>query len=215
VDATPDATEHRRRDGSVVWVSTGRRAAAARVGRRWRDVRGPLLASGALALIQAGLVYLVLQAIDELGLSPVLLVPVVACSTLALVAWMGLVRHAFGAVVPMGQAPAVRLLEVLGRTRTSLREGFTPTTARLVALSAHAELGYGAVAVTDRRRVLAHVGLGGDHHGPGHGRPAGRRRRHGRAAGRAPADRVAARLRRPRLSAEVGGRSPRSRRAQA
>jgi two-component system sensor histidine kinase LytS len=173
VDATPDATEHRRRDGSVVWVSTGRRAAAARVGRRWRDVRGPLLASGALALIQAGLVYLVLQAIDELGLSPVLLVPVVACSTLALVAWMGLVRHAFGAVVPMGQAPAVRLLEVLGRTRTSLREGFTPTTARLVALSAHAELGYGAVAVTDRRRVLAHVGLGGDHHGPGTDAPPG------------------------------------------
>ena len=156
-----------------MWVSTGRQAAAARVGRRWRDVRGPLLAAAALALVQAALVYLALRAVQELGFSLFLLVPIVACSTLALVAWMGLVRHAFGAVVPMGQAPAARLLEIVEHCRSALRDGFTPTTARIVAHETHAALGYGAVAVTDRSRVLAHVGLGRDHHGTGTAAPPG------------------------------------------
>jgi two-component system sensor histidine kinase LytS len=173
VQTTPEATDERRREAAFVWASTGRRSAAARVGRRWHDVRGPLLASAALALVQAGLVYLALRAVQALGLSLFLLVPIVASSTLALVAWMGLVRHAFGAVVPLGQAPAARLLEILQASRSALREGFTATTARVVAYQTQAELGYGAVAVTDRTRVLAHVGLGGDHHGAGTEAPPG------------------------------------------
>ena len=38
-----------RRSESFVWASTGRRLAAARVGRRWSEMRGPLLAAAALA----------------------------------------------------------------------------------------------------------------------------------------------------------------------
>jgi LytS/YehU family sensor histidine kinase len=37
----------------------------------------------------------------------------------------------------------------------------------------HRELGYGAVAVTDRERVVAHAGLGADHHGAGTPAPPG------------------------------------------
>jgi two-component system sensor histidine kinase LytS len=173
VAAPPDAREPRRRDASFVWVSTGRRAAAARVGRRWRDVRGPLIVAAGLAIVQAGLVYCALRVIQELGASLWLLVPVVAASTLALVLWMGLVRHAFGAVVPLGQAPAARILEVVESARPSLREGLNPSSARILAEEAHRLLGYAAVAVTDRARVLAHVGLGGDHHGAGTDAPPG------------------------------------------
>ncbi len=169
--ATPP--DDRRRDAPFVWVSTGRRIAAARVGRRWRDVRGPLLASATLALVQAGLVYLALRALQGLGWSLSLLVPVVAATTLALVLWMGLVRHAFGAVVPIGQAPAAAILEAVEVCRTTLREGFTETSARIVAHELHARLGYGAVAVTDRQHVLAHAGLAVDHHGAGTDAPPG------------------------------------------
>jgi two-component system sensor histidine kinase LytS len=169
--ATPP--DDRRRDAPFVWVSTGRRIAAARVGRRWRDVRGPLLASATLALVQAGLVYLALRAFQSLGWSLSLLVPVVAATTLALILWMGLVRHAFGAVVPIGQAPAAAILESVEVCRAALREGFTETSARIVAHELHARLGYGAVAVTDRERVLAHAGLAADHHGAGTAAPPG------------------------------------------
>ncbi len=170
----PPPADDRRRDAPFVWVSTGRRIAAARVGRRWADVRGPFLAASALALLQAGLVYLGLLAIRELGLSLALLVPLVAASTLALVLWMGLVRHAFGAVVPLGQAPAARMLELVETVRPALRTGgFSPATAQILAVEAQRLLGYGAVGVTDRARVLAHVGLGLDHHGPSTPAPPG------------------------------------------
>jgi two-component system sensor histidine kinase LytS len=169
----PPAPEERRREPAVVWVSTGRRLAAAKVGRRWADIRGPFLAAATLALIQAALVYVALRGIEDAGLPVELVVPLVAFSTLALVLWMGLVRHAFGAVVPMGQAPAARILEVVEACRPVLREGFGETSCRVVAHEVHRELGYGAVAVTDRERVVAHAGLAADHHGAGTPAPPG------------------------------------------
>src|SRR6478609_2419217 len=69
------AADERRRDQGFVWVSTGRRIASARVGRRWVDIRGPLLAAAALALLQAALIYVSLRVVQELGLSLFLLVP--------------------------------------------------------------------------------------------------------------------------------------------
>ncbi len=174
--STPPGQSHsddRRREPAFTWVSTGRRIAAARVGRRWADVRGPLLAAATLALLQAALVYLGLRAVQELGLSLFLLVPIVAVTTLGLVTWLGLVRHAFGAVVPLGQAPAAKILEVVEFCRQPLRAGLSDTAALLVAHETQVRLGYGAVAVTNRSTVLAHAGLGSDHHGPGTDAPPG------------------------------------------
>ena len=59
------AGDDRRREATFTWVSTGRRIAAARVGRRWADVRGSLLAAATLALLQAALVYVALRAVQE------------------------------------------------------------------------------------------------------------------------------------------------------
>ncbi len=62
------------------------------------------------------------------------------------------------------QAPALELLEA---TLPELRRGLTESAARVVAYELFEKLGYGAVAVTDRQHVLAFVGAGADHHGPG------------------------------------------------
>jgi two-component system, LytTR family, sensor histidine kinase LytS len=172
-DVVSTPPDDRRREAPFVWVSTGRRIAAARVGRRWADVRGPLLAATALALLQAAVVYGALRGVQTLGLPLTLLVPIVTFTTLGLVLWMGLVRHAFGAVVPLGQAPAARILEVVEACRGALRDGFTTTSCRIVAVEIKSRLGYGAVAVTDRQRVVAHAGLAADHHGPGTSAPPG------------------------------------------
>ena len=168
------AGDDRRREATFTWVSTGRRIAAARVGRRWADIRGSLLAAATLALLQAALVYVSLRAIQELGLSLYLLVPIVAVTTLGLVTWLGLVRHAFGAVVPLGQAPAAKILEVVEACRTPLRDGLDRD-RRADGRPRH------AVAPRLRRggrhRPLhacsRTLGLASDHHGAGTGAPPG------------------------------------------
>jgi len=65
---------------------------------------------------------------------------------------------------PRRESPALELLEA---TLPELRHGLTESAARVVAYELFEKLGYGAVAVTDRREVLAFVGAGADHHGAG------------------------------------------------
>src|SRR6185437_3159172 len=125
------------------------------------------------AVAQAVVVYVALRTLQEVGASLLWLVPLTALTTLALVAWMGLVRAAFGRVVPLGQAPAAKILEVVDAARPALHNGLDQTSAQILAYEAHERLGYGAVAVTDRHSVLAHVGLGADHHGVGRPVPPG------------------------------------------
>jgi LytS/YehU family sensor histidine kinase len=62
------------------------------------------------------------------------------------------------------RTPALELLEA---TLPELRRGLTEGAARTVAYELFEKLGYGAVAVTDRRQVLAFVGAGADHHAAG------------------------------------------------
>jgi two-component system sensor histidine kinase LytS len=62
------------------------------------------------------------------------------------------------------EAPA---LELLAATLPELRRGLSESAARTVAYELFEKLGFGAVAVTDRQRVLAFVGAGADHHAAG------------------------------------------------
>jgi LytS/YehU family sensor histidine kinase len=63
--------------------------------------------------------------------------------------------------------PHAPILELLDATLPELRRGLTESAARTVAYELFEKLGYGAVAVTDTHEVLAFVGAGADHHGPG------------------------------------------------
>src|SRR5215210_357164 len=58
-------------------------------------------------------------------------------------------------------------LELLAATLPELRLGLSEAAARSVAYEIFEKLGFGAVAVTDTARVLAFIGAGADHHGPG------------------------------------------------
>jgi len=61
----------------------------------------------------------------------------------------------------------VPALELLDATLPELRHGLTEGAARSIAYELFEKLGYGAIAVTDLHEVLAFVGAGADHHGPG------------------------------------------------
>jgi len=65
---------------------------------------------------------------------------------------------------PRRSAP---VLELLDATLVELSHGLTESAARTVAYELFEKLGYGAVCVTDAAQVLAFIGEGADHHGPG------------------------------------------------
>ncbi|WP_147819389.1 LytS/YhcK type 5TM receptor domain-containing protein [Salidesulfovibrio onnuriiensis] len=60
------------------------------------------------------------------------------------------------------------ILDIANLTVSYLRSGLSRATAEATAEIIHQRVGVGAVAITDTRNVLAHVGEGGDHHLPGH-----------------------------------------------
>jgi len=60
-----------------------------------------------------------------------------------------------------------KILEIAGMTLPFFRKGYTEEQARNTARIIAKELSMAAVAFTDREKILAHVGIGEDHHRPG------------------------------------------------
>ncbi|MBW7981175.1 sensor histidine kinase [Enterobacillus tribolii] len=57
-----------------------------------------------------------------------------------------------------------KALQIAARAEGVLRQGFNPQNSMKVARILYEELGVGAVAITDREKLLAFIGLGDDHH---------------------------------------------------
>jgi len=62
---------------------------------------------------------------------------------------------------------SARALKIAARAEGILRGGFTSGNAARVARIIYEETGVGAVAITDREKLLAFIGIGEDHHLPG------------------------------------------------
>jgi two-component system LytT family sensor kinase len=60
-----------------------------------------------------------------------------------------------------------KALKIAARAEGLLRTGFNQENSMLVARIIYEELGVGAVAITDRDKLLAFIGIGDDHHLPG------------------------------------------------
>ena len=169
----PDQAEEPRREAAFTWVSS-QRGVSARAGRRhWAELRGPTLAAAVLALLVSGVVGLALETLSSRGVDAIWVVPLVAGLVFALVVLMSLVRSGVSADELLGGGRAAGVLEVAAITTPVLHDGLSPAAAQLLAREAHARLGFAAVAVADRSRVLAHVGLAADHHGAGTDAPPG------------------------------------------
>ncbi|MEI7347376.1 sensor histidine kinase [Dickeya chrysanthemi] len=59
---------------------------------------------------------------------------------------------------------SARALQIAARAEGILRQGFNPGTSMRVARILYEELGVGAVAITDREKLLAFIGIGDEHH---------------------------------------------------
>lgn len=62
---------------------------------------------------------------------------------------------------------SAKALQIAARSEGVLRQGFNQKNSMRVAQILYEELGVGAVAITDREKLLAFIGIGDDHHTPG------------------------------------------------
>ncbi|QBH98322.1 sensor histidine kinase [Limnobaculum zhutongyuii] len=62
---------------------------------------------------------------------------------------------------------SAKALKIAARSEGVLRQGFNQKNSMRVAQILYEELGVGAVAITDREKLLAFIGIGDDHHIPG------------------------------------------------
>ncbi|WP_400164040.1 LytS/YhcK type 5TM receptor domain-containing protein [Brevibacillus sp. TJ4] len=114
-----------------------------------------------LLLILAGPPELVRTVVNVVG------IPMVLTNSISIAIFTTMIRVAMREEERSAALEAERAFTIAERILPHLKMGLTPQTAQAAALLLHHEVKAAAVAVTNREKILAHVGAGGDHHLPG------------------------------------------------
>lgn len=94
-------------------------------------------------------------------------IPMVLTNSISIAIFTTMIRVALQEAERSAALEAERSFTIAERILPHLKRGLTPQTAMTAALVLQKEVKAAAVAVTDRERLLAHVGAGADHHLPG------------------------------------------------
>ncbi len=106
--------------------------------------------------------------VDAVALVQVIAAPMMLANSAGAALFMSIMRDQKSMYDKFGVIFSGRALKIAERTLGILDKGFKPAAAAgEVARIIHQETGVGAVAITDRDKVLAFVGVGADHHQPG------------------------------------------------
>ncbi|MEN6319473.1 MAG: sensor histidine kinase [Syntrophaceae bacterium] len=104
---------------------------------------------------------------DALDLVKLIAIPMILSSSIGTALFMSISRdqkNMFERVAAISSAKAFKIAE---RTLNFLNRGFNQETAVDLAKIIHEETGVGAVAITDKEKVMAFIGFGSDHHKTG------------------------------------------------
>ncbi|ATY84315.1 sensor histidine kinase [Kyrpidia spormannii] len=104
-----------------------------------------------------------IQLVSDVGL------PLTLTNSVAIGVFTAIVRVAVHEYEQGAALQTEKALRVAEQTLPQLRRGLSYDTAEVIARFLLHELDVAAVSLTDREKVLAHEGLGRDHHGPGTG----------------------------------------------
>jgi two-component system LytT family sensor kinase len=106
--------------------------------------------------------------VDAVALVQVIAAPMMLANAAGAALFVSIMRDQKSMYDKFGVIFSGRALKIAERTLGILDKEFNPATAAgEVARIIHQETGVGAVAITDRDKVLAYVGLGADHHQAG------------------------------------------------
>jgi len=119
-------------------------------------------------MIQMAIILIVSRPyLDALALVKVIAIPMILSSSLGTALFVSIGRdqkNMYERVAAISSAKAFKIAE---RTLNFLGSGINQKTAVDLAKIIHEETGVGAVAITDRDKVMAFIGHGSDHHTPG------------------------------------------------
>lgn len=93
--------------------------------------------------------------------------PMIVANSVGAAMFMRILQDRKATLEKYTSAFSSRALKIASRTDGLLRNGFNQENSNKVAHVLYEELGVGAVSITDREKILAFIGIGGDHHLPG------------------------------------------------
>ncbi|SLM64927.1 MULTISPECIES: sensor histidine kinase [Dickeya] len=125
-----------------------------------------IAAAGIVAeVLQMSIILLLARPFDAaLALVGNIALPMIITNSLGAAMFMRILLDRRAMFEKYTSAFSARALLIAARAEGILREGFTPATSMRVARILYEELGVGAVAITDREKLLAFIGIGSDHH---------------------------------------------------
>ncbi|OEU67688.1 MAG: histidine kinase [Desulfovibrio sp. S3730MH75] len=101
---------------------------------------------------------------EALALVQVIYLPMIVANSCGSAIFVSIIRDQKSMFDKLGVIFSNKALRIADKTLSILSKGFNEDTADKLAKVIHHETGVGAVAITDREKVLAFQGLGSDHH---------------------------------------------------
>ncbi|HEY8346232.1 MAG TPA: LytS/YhcK type 5TM receptor domain-containing protein [Symbiobacteriaceae bacterium] len=121
-----------------------------------------------LEIVQMVMILLVAKPPEAaIALVRLIAVPMVVANSLGVAFFLTSARVILDAEAAREADAASKALAIATQTLPMLEQGLTPESALKAARLIHSVTGVSAVALTDVERILAHVGVGDDHHRPG------------------------------------------------
>ncbi|WP_028451993.1 sensor histidine kinase [Chitinilyticum aquatile] len=131
----------------------------------------PLLAGGLTfltILIELGIDLALSRPFDEaLGIVKLIALPELLANTAGAAVFVKILLDRRDSIEQQSRAFSAKALDIAAHVDGVLREGFDQENSTRVARIIYEQTGVGAVAITDREKILAFIGMGADHHLPG------------------------------------------------
>lgn len=119
-------------------------------------------------ILQMCIILVLAQPFDQsLALVRIIALPMILANSTGAAIFVSIIRDQKSMYDELSVIFSAKALKIAERTLSILTSGLNMETAREVAAVIHEETGVGAVAITDRERVLAFIGTGSDHHHTG------------------------------------------------
>lgn len=120
-------------------------------------------------VIQMIIILVIAKPFDEaVGLVKIIAIPMILANSTGAAVFVSIIRDQRKMYDELSVTFSAKALKMAEKTVPILGRGLNMETAGEVASVIRDETGVGAVAVTDRKKVLAFVGIGDDHHRVGH-----------------------------------------------
>lgn len=119
-------------------------------------------------IIQMSIILLVAQPFEQaLNLVKAISLPMITANSLGAALFMSIIQDRKAIYEKYSAAFSSKALKIAERSVGVLSSGFNQQSTKQIAQIIYQETGVGAVAITDREKILAFIGIGADHHMPG------------------------------------------------